>query len=770
MSTHSEPPEGQPHTRSQAHSAEELEKAARDGEAVEEISEQLEVREAQKESGGRFGTFGGVFVPTLLTILGVIMFLRAGWVVGNAGLGGAWLIIALSFLITGCTGLSMSCFVTNIRVGSGGAFSMISQSLGLEVGGSVGIPLYLSQALAVSMYVFGFREGWRWIFPQHDPLYVDLATFAVIFTITFVSAQLAVRIQYLILLIIIAALGSVVMAALTGSMQYDITLWGEFPGDESTGFGGVGFWYVFAVFFPASTGIMAGANMSGELRSPRRNIPRGTMAAIGVSLLIYLLLADWLARSAPQDDLVKNYTVMIDRAYYGPLVLAGLLSATFSSALVSFVGAPRILQALAEHKIIPFSRGFAKRTRGEPLNAILLSSIIVVGALMLRDLNAVAPLITMFFLVTYAAINLIVLVEQSLGLLSFRPLLQIPRLVPLIGLLGCLTAMFIINSLMGAIAMALIFSIYIVLLRRNLPAPFGDVRSGIIMAVAEWAAKRMRMMEGNRERVWKPHLLVPTDDARKILGINRLVYDLAHPSGSVKLLGIAKNSRLKKLRSALNETKESFQQEGIFCAASALHSRNYAQGVRQGMEALSGTIFRPNVLFLTLPTEENLQKEVDEVIQEAGELGLAVALYVHHPQGGLGRKHTISVWISDHGPDWDIKMRFNNLDMSLLLAYRLCQSWEGELNLIVAVDDKQDTDKAKAFLAQLSQASRLPGNTKVLVTDGDFGRFSSEAPRADINLFPLGERLDAKFMLKMRDQTDSACLFTQDGGEESVLA
>jgi solute carrier family 12 (sodium/potassium/chloride transporter), member 2 len=389
---------------------------------------------------------------------------------------------------------------------------------------------------------------------------------------------------------------------------------------------------------------------------------------------------------------------------------------------------------------------------------------------MLRDLNTVAPLITMFFLATYAAINLIVLVEQSLGLLSFRPLLRIPRLVPLIGLLGCLSAMFIINALMGAVAMALIFSIYIVLLRRNLPAPFGDVRSGIIMALAEWAAKRMRMMEGNRERVWKPHLLVPTDDARKILGINRLVYDLAHPSGSVKLLGIAKNARLKKLRTSLSEAKDSFQQEGVFCAASAMHSPNYAQGVRRGMEALSGTIFRPNVLFLTLPTEENLQKEVEEVIQEAGELGLAVALYVQHPLGGLGRKHTINVWISDHGPDWDIKMRFNNLDMSLLLAYRLYQSWQGELNLIVTVDDKKDADKAKTFLAQLSQAARLPGNTKVLVTDGDFGRFSSEAPRADINMFPLGERLDAKFMLKMRDQTDSSCLFTQDGGEESVLA
>jgi amino acid transporter len=747
-----------------------MERAVRQDETVVDIKEQLEQKEMRTEASGRFGTFGGVFVPTLLTILGVIMFLRTGWVVGNAGFAGAVLIIIVSYLITGCTGLAMSCFVTNIRVGSGGAFSMISQSLGLEVGGSIGVPLYLSQALAVSMYIFGFREGWLWIFPRHEPLYIDLATFAVIFIITVVSARLAVRVQYLILAVIILALASVALAALTGSMIHDLTLWGEFPGDESTGFAGAGFWYVFAVFFPASTGIMAGANMSGELRDPQKSIPSGTMAAIGLSLLVYIALAYWLARSATTDELAKNYTIMIDRAYYGPLVLAGLLAATFSSGLVSFVGAPRILQALAEHRIVPASGWLAKRIRNEPLNATLVSMLIVLGALMLRDLNAIAPLITMFFLVTYAAVNLIVLIEQSLGLLSFRPVLQVPRLVSLVGLLGCLAAMFIINPSMGAIAMTVIIAIYIGLLRRDLAAPFGDVRSGIVMAIAEWAAKRMRMAEGRRERVWKPHLLVPTDDAQTLLGVNRLVYGLAHPTGSVKLLGISKDKPFGKLSRSMKKAKEAFQDEGIFCAASTLYSQNYAKGVRQGMEVLSGTIFRPNVLFLTLPTDNSLQKELEEVIEEAEDLNLGVALYVHHPKSGLGRSQAINVWIGDHSPDWDIKMRFENLDMSLLLAYQLCTSWEGEMRLIVAVSDKNHRDKAKQFLGQLSEAARLPVDTKALVADGDFGRFSSQAPRADLNIFPLKKRLDAEFMLKMRDQTGSACLFCQDGGSESALA
>ena len=168
--------------------------------------------------GTKYGTFAGVFTPTLLTILGVIMYLRTGWVVGNAGIVGGLLIILMGFGIVLATGLSMSSITTNIRIGAGGAYSIISQSLGLEVGGSVGIPLYLSQALAVTMYLFGFREGWMWVFPGHSALLVDLIAFALVFGIAYASAGLAFRVQYGILAIIVASLISVAVAAYTGSM------------------------------------------------------------------------------------------------------------------------------------------------------------------------------------------------------------------------------------------------------------------------------------------------------------------------------------------------------------------------------------------------------------------------------------------------------------------------------------------------------------------------------------------------------------------------
>lgn len=165
----------------------------------------------------QFGTFQAVFVPTLLTILGVIMFLRLPWVVGNVGLVGALVIIGIAYVITITTALSMSSITTNIQMGPGGAYSIISQSLGLEVGGSVGISFYLSQTLAVAMYVFGFREGLQWILPSANPLGLDLLTFGIAFLIVVRSADLAFRIQYGILAVIVASLVAVFATMGAGS-------------------------------------------------------------------------------------------------------------------------------------------------------------------------------------------------------------------------------------------------------------------------------------------------------------------------------------------------------------------------------------------------------------------------------------------------------------------------------------------------------------------------------------------------------------------------
>ncbi|HKJ99828.1 MAG TPA: amino acid permease [Desulfotignum sp.] len=544
-------------------------------EAPKDVQQQVEEHEAAQPR--KFGTFAGVFTPSLLTILGVIMFLRTGWVVGNAGLGGAILIILMSFAITGATGLSMSCFVTNIRVGPGGAFSMISQSLGLEVGGAVGVPLYISQALGVVMYIFG-------------------------------------------------SLISIAIAAFQGPMDNPIVWWGDFRGSAENNFAGITFWIVFAVFFPASTGIMAGANMSGDLKNPRTSIPLGTMGAIGISLVIYLALAYWLMRSATVDELTSNYTIMIDLAFWGPAVLGGLLAATFSSALASFVGAPRILEALGSHSIVPVSSWFAKRTEaGEPRNATFFTAIIVLAAIMLRELNAIAPLVAMIFLLTYATINLVVAVEQSLGLISFRPIFRIPKIVPFIGLAGCLMAMFIINPIFSLLAIAVVGTIYFFLLKRKLTAPTGDVRSGLFTALAEWAAKQVKLVQGSAERAWKPNILLPVEDPSRLRGTFALVQHVAYPMGSIKMLGIAPSEKITELQERLVDTQHAFMSEGVFSTSTVMEGNLFPDDVRMGMQALAGSFFRPNLLFLELPKDSDTHKSLEELIREAARQRMGAA-------------------------------------------------------------------------------------------------------------------------------------------------
>ncbi|TVR17728.1 MAG: Na-K-Cl cotransporter [Balneolaceae bacterium] len=721
--------------------------------------------------GGRkkYGTFAGVFVPTLLTILGVILFLRQGWVIGNAGLLGGIGIILLAFVIVSFTALSMSCITTNIRIRAGGAYSIISQSLGLEVGGSVGIPLYLAQTFAITLYIFGFREGWIYIFPEHSALLVDLGVFTILFIVAFISAKLAFRIQYLILAVIIIALISVAGGLFSGELENDIHWFGEFPGAPEDDFPGVSFWVIFAVFFPAATGIMAGANMSGELKNPRRSIPIGTMSAVLISLVIYIAASYWLVRVATPDELLNNYNVMIDKALWAPAVLGGLLGATFSSALASIVGAPRILQALGNHKIFPGGNFFSQLAKnGEPRNAILLTGVIVLATLMLRDLNTVAPLITMFFLITYLMINLVVFIEQRMDMISFRPTFKVPKFVPAIGTLGCLFTMFIINATLGLISIGLVFAAYLYLTNRKLQVPYGDMRSGLFVSLAEWAAKRVSLLPENNERAWKANLLVPVSSARELRGSFNLIRSLVFPRGSVKLVGIASETNKDQLQESLINLSASFLIEKIYTRWSIVDSDSYAKTVLNSLQTLQGTFFRPNILFLRLPTHRSFDEEIHFIINKARGNKMGIQLYVEDTVANLGRSASINVWIREKSPHWDISMDLGNVDLALLSAYKLKLNWNADLRVITVVNE-EEVDNAYAYLENLLSVARLTDATPH-VEIGTFEEALKSAPQADVDFFGLPEDPNLDEFRSYVEYTKSACVFVADSGNENILA
>ena len=719
----------------------------------------------------KFGTFGGVFTPTLLTILGVIMYLRLGWVVGNAGLLGAWLIITLSFLITLATALSMSSITTNIRIGAGGAYAIISQALGLEVGGSLGIPRFVSQGLAVTMYIFGFREGWLMIFPGHEPLLIDLIVFLVLFGISYISADLAIKTQYIIMAVIFISLVSIVLAAYFGSMSLpiqDANWWGTFKGVEGTG--SDKFWMVFAVFFPAATGIMAGANMSGELKDPRTSIPSGTLWAIGVSYVIYILLAFWVARSATEEEMVNQFTVIIDKSFFPPLVIAGVLGATFSSALASIIGSSRILFAMGQHRVIPWGQWMAfQNKRGQPRNALIVTGAMIFLTMLLRDLNAVAPLVTMFFLITYAMLNVVVIIEQNLGLISFRPAFKVNKFIPWVGLIGSLLAMFIINPTISLVSWALVIGVYGVLTRSKLTTDFEDVRSGMFTAFSEWAARHTASLGVAQERAWKPNLLIPVTDTAVLRGAFAILHDIASPKGSIVLLGIGPEEQAEALQKELDPLVQRFKTDKLFSSYAIMKTMNFAEGVNYSNQAFTSSFFRPNIVFLNLMESASTVQDFNAVIWEAMELHIGVVLYAPHAKAMLGQRRSINVWLRDRGPGWEVMDGKRNPNLAILVAYKLMLNWEGEIRLITVCAQEEEQEKARAFLQELSELARLPVS-ELVVCHGKFPNNIPNVPHGDVNIFGVAPDTDMEYYSRMTEQFNTTCLFIMNSGHENVFA
>jgi solute carrier family 12 sodium/potassium/chloride transporter 2 len=722
----------------------------------------------------KFGTFGGVFTPTLLTILGVIMYLRLGWVVGNAGLLGAWLIIIIAFLITLCTALSMSSITTNIRIGAGGAYAIISQSLGLEVGGSLGIPRYISQGLAVTMYIFGFREGWLLIFPGHSAFLVDCIVFFCLYGIAYKSADLAIKTQYIIMGIIGLSLATVVFAAYYGSMQIPSEIaarWGTFKGSPENNFNGTEFWVVFAVFFPAATGIMAGANMSGELKNPRHSIPKGTLWAIGVSFIIYMILAYWVARSATEAELISNYNIMIERSFWPPAMIAGVLGATFSSALASIIGSSRILFAMGQHRVLPMGKWLAHQNKtGQPRNSMIVTGILIFSSMLMRDLNAIAPLVTMFFLVTYAMLNIVVIIEQNLGLMSFRPVFKVWRFVPWLGLIGSIIAMFIINPTISLVSWSLMFAVYGVLARSQLETPFEDVRSGIFASFSEWAAKQTARLSHTQERSWKPNILVPCTDASTVLGPFPLLKDMAYSKGSATLMGISSTGKGQQLHDRLKQISAAFNQGGVYSSTSLVKTATFANGVNYANQALASAFFKPNIVFLSMMEEEEVRKEYQPIIDEAKNLEIGVILFLPHQKALLGQKQKVNVWLHNTTTQWTIEDGAGNIDLAILIAYKLMLNWKADIRLIAVIENPKNRKKAKNYISEIIDLARLP-ITDTMVIEDDIESALAKGPYADINIIPMYDNhTDLEYYIKFPELTGTTCLIVNDSGHENILA
>jgi len=474
----------------------------------------------------KFGTFLGVYTPSVLTILGLVMYLRFGWVLGNVGLGFTLFIVVLASSITFITALSASAIATNMHVGVGGEYYMISRSLGLELGGAIGIPLYLCRTLSITFYSFGLAEAIVMFWPASlgiMPSYmIQLITAIIIVGITILSgksAGLVLKLQVPILI----AVGLSILALMTGVLS------GGFQAPEMTATyrsfsGSPKFWYIFAVFFPAVTGFTAGIGMSGDLRNPRKSIPKGTLLAVSTGLFVYLfvpLLLAFTGKLSPSDLASGGVETWSRIAILGSLlVVPGIFGAILSSAFGSVLGGPRVLQSLAQDRLAPSFLAKLSKT-GQPTISTWISGAIALIAVALGDLNAVAQFVTILFLTLYVMINLSAALESLTGDASYRPKIKVPWFVSLLGSFGAIAVMFLISPIACVAGISFEIILFLILRRRSMNKEWGDVRAGFWGTLARFALLKLKKHE-NDPRNWRPNILVFAGDLKKRLPLVKL--------------------------------------------------------------------------------------------------------------------------------------------------------------------------------------------------------------------------------------------------------
>lgn len=665
----------------------------------------------------KFGTFLGVFTPSVLTILGLIMYLRFGWVVGNVGLGVTLVIVVLASSITCITALSASAIATNMRVGVGGEYFMISRSLGLELGGAIGIPLFLCRTLSITFYSYGLVESiltfWPVAWGLLPPYASQGLTAFIIVIITVVSgksASLALKLQIPIMAAVALSIVALALGVFSGGWQTPELLPTYRTAPQ-------GFWYVFAVFFPAVTGFTAGIGMSGDLKDPRKSIPRGTLLAVAVGALTYLSIPVLLAMSAKvsPEELAAPGIIWLKIAVLGAwLVYPGLWGAILSSAFGSVLGGPRVLQALAQDGLAP--RFLARLSKsGQPTIATLICGAIALGAVALGGLNAVAQFVTILFLTLYVIINLSAAIERLVGDPSYRPTIAVPWYVSLLGSIGAIVVMFLISPVACVIAVTLEVGLYASLRRRAMRKQWGDVRAGLWVSLARFVLVQLGKQESD-SRNWRPHILLLAGDTAKRIGLVRLAGWFNQNRGVVSVCRlVAGDIRVDAVDTAAlrQEMEKDLDEEGLvgFCEVDVVPE--FESGVLTLAQAKGIGGLHSNTVMFGWPTKEDRLESQLRIMRALTSIGrstiIARLAWAHEP----GQQKRIDLW-------WGGLQ--HNGDLMLLLAYllNLNAEWSDARILVRSIATSEDEkSKQTAALADLIPETRISARTDVILKPAD---------------------------------------------------
>jgi amino acid transporter len=715
--------------------------------SLPEIRKSL-VKKAHKTAveGGaeqKLGTFGGVFTPSVLTILGIILFLRLGFVVGSAGLLKALVIIAIANGISVLTSISLSAVATNLKVKGGGDYYLISRTLGVEFGGALGLVLFLAQSISIAFYCIGFGEVIAALagVPSVTSQRVALLAVGLLFALAWMGADVATRFQYMVMAVLAGALASFYIG---GIVRWDRALAAANWYAEA---GRYAFWGLFAIFFPAVTGFTQGVSMSGELRDPARSLPLGTFMAVGISILVYFSVAIVFAGVLPLTVLSEDYSAMKRVAAWEVLIDAGVMAATLSSAMASFLGAPRILQALAADRVFPvltfFEKGYG--AVNNPRRAVVLSAVIALATVLAGSLNVVASIVSMFFLVSYGLLNYATFFESRTGSPSFRPSFRyFHQRLSLTGALACLGVMIAIDPVTGLLAVSLLFAVYQYLKRTAGPARWADSqRSYHLQQIREHLHGLAKDPEHPRD--WRPHILALSNDPERRRQLLRLADWIAGRSGfttAVRVMEASGGRVLAVQAEAEEELRRDIGREGfsafprVVCA-SDLESVLATVVQAHGIGPLRANTILLNWFSAETERDSRLRERMNHILRGAYRLGCNILISNVNERiltsEKPSEKRRIDIWWQG-----DATGR-----MSLLLAHiiRGNEQWENARLTVFCAEERYRSDGGREALAREIKDARIDADLTILSEAGPHA-LAERSAESDLVFLPFRFRRD----------------------------
>jgi amino acid transporter len=616
----------------------------------------------------KFGTFGGVFTPSILTILGVIMYLRLGWVVGEAGFYSALLLILVAHIISISTGLSLSSIATDKKIKTGGIYYMLSRSLGLPMGGSIGITLFLGTALSISLYIVGFVENFLSIEAINHFLGMSgtindiriVGTLVIVFLVVlaYISTSIAIKTQFFILGSIALSLVSIIVGVFlnvdSSGMEPALTVAADSPD----------LIVIFAVFFPAVTGFTAGVAMSGDLKSPKDSIPKGTLMAIGVGLVVYICLAYLFAFYVDRDLLISDTNFLQKIAWSSPLVIAGIWGATLSSALGGILGGPRILQAMSADKVTHhfFAKGVGESN--EPRRALILTFVLAEMGILIGQLDVIAGIVSMFYIAAYGFINLAYVLERWANS-DFRPSMKISIWIGIVGFIASIGVMLKLDTLGMVVAFGIMFGIYIFLKRREVQGNMTDVWQSVWTSIIRSSLTRINK-KPLKEANWQPNIILFSGGGNARPHLLELGKDIAGKQGFLSNfdLQLAKDSAFlfPKPKQKV-QTDEDDENVGIFTR------RQSVQNVYDGIEMIAQTYgfsgVEPNTIMMGWARQTEDPLRFSKLVYNLSALDMNVIMLDYDKEHQWGKKETIDIWWRGGG---------NNGNLALTLSKFITQS------------------------------------------------------------------------------------------------